>query len=213
MLLNILHNANPAKFHLQVLNVSDKKYKEAVNKREMYEQYRWIVCGCLFVTGPETGVKLLNRLKEVFVETTLAGYGHGEEMFYLEVLDEFYDDIEKGYGDYHTILNNFLKPTDGFSYILHLIINNYYRYGYYRECYDCCKKVLAEIENYRVPIDYYIYWHVLMKYYLSALNYRGVDEAKEIVLHIRQLVEDIPVMKHFYTNDWENIEKEFEKCG
>ena len=42
----------------------------------------------------------------------MLGYGHGEEMLYLEILDEFYDDIERSYGDYGQIINNyFLKTT------------------------------------------------------------------------------------------------------
>ena len=58
MLLKILSNSRSDKFHLQILNVCDKKYKEKGHKKEMYQQYRWIVCGCLFVTGIEVGKKI-----------------------------------------------------------------------------------------------------------------------------------------------------------
>jgi hypothetical protein len=89
-------------FHIQVLNVNDKKFLKPEHKREYYGQYRWVVCGGFFVTAPEIGIKVLTRLKEVFVETTIPkppltyGFGHGEEMFYLEVLDEIiFDDFLK----------------------------------------------------------------------------------------------------------------------
>jgi hypothetical protein len=109
-ILYILNNIS-YKFHIQILNVCDKKFKSDELKREYYSQYRWIVCGGFFTCGKEIGIKILNRLKEIVVETTYMGYGHGEEMFYLEVLDEYYDDIIKSYGDYRQILNNFIKPN------------------------------------------------------------------------------------------------------
>jgi len=120
MLLHILHNSSE-KFHIQILNVCDKKYMNVALKKEMYLEYRWIVCGGLFICGLNSAA-ILNRLNELFIETTQQGFGHGEEMLYLEVLDEFYDDIERGYGDYHMILNNFLRPSKGFDYILEFII-------------------------------------------------------------------------------------------
>jgi tetratricopeptide (TPR) repeat protein len=212
MLLNILHNTNKEKFHLQILNVCDKKYKEPENKREMYLHYRWIVCGCLFVTGPEIGAKILNRLNQVFIETTLAGYGHAEEMFYLEVLDEFYDDIERGYGDYNMILNNFLKPTVGFHYILY-IIDMYFRIGYYRECFDCCEKLLNEIESHNVEIDYTIYFDTLIQYFKATLNYKGAEIAKQKIFQIRARFFSLPELRQIYMNNYENIEAEFAKCG
>lgn len=76
----------------------------------------------------------------------MLGYGHGEEMLYLEILDDFYDDIERSYGDYGQLINNFINPTRDFYYIFYFIINNYLNYDYYKECYDCCKKNLYSIE-------------------------------------------------------------------
>jgi hypothetical protein len=36
----------------------------------------------------------MSRLKDNFAEMTNQGYRHGEEMFYLEILDKFYDYID-----------------------------------------------------------------------------------------------------------------------
>lgn len=141
-LIDVISNVSD-KFHLQILNVCDKKYKSMTNdvKKEYYQKYRWVVCGCLFTTS-KRGIPILNRLNEIFEETTKLGYGHGEEMFYLEVLDEFYDEIERGYGDYGQILNNFIHPTRNIDYILY-IIQQYLNYGYDKECRDCCIKILS----------------------------------------------------------------------
>jgi len=198
MILDILNNITD-KFHLQILNVCDKKYKNQEFKKEMYNQYRWIACGCLFTTGIEIGKKILNRLNEIFINTTELGYGHGEEMLYLEVLDELYDDIEKSYGDYKMILNNFIKPTTGFHYIYYFIIKKYNNYCYFKEAYDCCKKILFQIENFKVQIDYNIYFLTLFEFYFTTLKYKK-NESKEIVNHIMKLINVNPLIK-----------KEFEK--
>jgi hypothetical protein len=153
----ILHNLtkinNTDKFHIQILNCNDKKFKEPQHKREFYERYRWVTCGGFFVTHPDPGTKILSRLKEIFVETTMQGFGHGEEMFYLEILDEFYEDIHRSYGDYGQILNNFLSPTKNIEYVYHTIIENFKIAGYQREYEDACKALQNSIDNYLIPWD------------------------------------------------------------
>lgn len=141
------------KFHIQVLNCNDKKFKEPEHKREFYERYRWVTCGGFFVCHPSSGTPILARLKEIFVETTMLGFGHGEEMFYLEVLDEFYDDIHRSYGDYGQILNNFLAPTKNIEYVYHTVIENFRKAGYMKEYKDACRELLSAAENYLVQID------------------------------------------------------------
>ncbi len=206
MLLNVLKNTTE-KYHIQILNVCDKKYKNTENKREYYSRYQWVICGCLFTTGVEIGRKILNRLNEIFIETTKMGYGHSEEMLYLEVLDEFYDDFEKGYGDYHHILNNFIKPTTGLSYI-HMIIKKYLDFSYHRECYDACKKVLQSIENYEIEIDYPIYFSILFSYYVSSF-YHKYHEAKQIVEHIQKLIQVNPHIRKEYLKNKNFYQSQF----
>lgn len=209
MLLKILNDSRGDKFHIQILNVCDKKYKEKNNKKEMYQQYRWIVCGCLFITGIEIGKKILNRLNEIFIETTHMGYGHGEEMFFLEILDEFYDDIERSYGDYGHILNNFIKHTKGFRYINNYCVKSYLNFGYYREGYDCCKKLINEIESYSVYVDYDIYLDLLFSFYVFTFYYKGKEEAKCVVEHIKNIVSKNTLVKNEYEKMQEFYESQF----
>lgn len=176
-ILHLLNNVTE-KFHIQIINVNDKKYKLKENKREYYSSYKYVVAGSLFTCGKEIGVKILNRLNEIFIETTELGYGHGEEMFYLEVLDEFYDDIERSYGDYKQIINNFIKPTKNFYYIYHFIINNYLNLGYNRECYECCKKVFTELGSMNDFTDYNTYMQILYAYYVSSFYHKPEETVK-----------------------------------
>jgi hypothetical protein len=182
MLLDILNN-DSEKFHIQILNVNDKKYKEKENKREYYNSYKWVVCGCLFITGKEIGIKILNRLNNIFEETTELGYGHGEEMLYLEILDEFYHHIVPSYGDYGQILNNYFYPTRNLNYIYLYIIKNYLNNNYHKECYHCCKKVLYSIEEHNIFCQSSTYLKILFKCYVASYYFKK-DECVSIVNHI-----------------------------
>lgn len=166
----VLNNVSNKKFHIQVMGAVDKKYKDMNMKAEYYTEYRWLVSGCLFTCGIEVGKKILTRLKEIVRETTLAGYGHGEEAFYLEVLDEFYDDIERSYGDYGQILNNFINVTTNFYYVFNTIMQRQYYMGQYREAFDCCKKLIYSIENHLLDseFDYGLYISTLRFQYSAA---------------------------------------------
>jgi hypothetical protein len=207
-LLYVLNNITD-KFHIQILNVCDKKYKESINKREMYETYRWIVCGSFYTMGAEIGKKILSRFDEIFIETTNLGYGHGDEFIFLEILDEFYDDIERSYGDYRDILNNFIRPTEDFYYINTCIISNYLKFGYYKEGYDCCKKIIEQIENFHVDTGYDFYLDVLYNYYLFTYYYKNKLEASKIVEHIKKIIYTHPLIKNEYDKQKDFYESQF----
>jgi len=198
-LLYVLNNVTD-KFHLQIMNVADKKYKLIENKREYYSKYQWVVCGCLFTCSREIGIKILTRLNEIFVETTKLGYGHGEEMLYLEVLDEFYDDIARGYGDYGQILNNFIEPTKNYSYIVNFILKNYIKHKYYKEAFDCGTYLVKYMESYKIFIDYQLRMEILINYFVAAY-YIQPEACKQIHKYILDLCSvDIQMQKVYHNN-------------
>jgi tetratricopeptide (TPR) repeat protein len=202
MLLDVLNKCSETKFHLQILNVYNKDLFKEENLYEYYKQYRWIVCGCLFITGKELGNKILNDLNNIFIKHTLLGYGHGEEMFYPEILDKHYNEIERSYGDYQHILNNFININVGLEYILN-ITHSYLSCKYYKECIDCCSKVIKRYENYEIEINYDIYFKFLFNLYI-ALYYVDKNESRELVIKIKKLIEINPCIKNIY-----NLQKEF----
>ena len=199
MLLNILNNCSENKFHLQILNVCNKDLTKQENLQEYYNTYRWVVCGCLFITGKELGIKILNELNNVFIKHTLLGYGHGEEMFYLEILDKFYDDIERSYGDYQHILNNFIEINEGLPYILY-ISNNYLNHSYYKECIECCSKVIKQFESFEIEIDYDLYFKFLINLFIS-FHYYDKNKAKELFIKIQNLIESNPFINKIYNSN------------
>jgi hypothetical protein len=159
------------KFQIQVLNVCDKKYKQKENKREFYSKYQWVVCGGFFTCGIDSGRRVLSRLNEIFVETTTMGYGHGEEMFYLEVLDELHEYISVSYGDYGQMLNNFIYPTRNFHYIYYFILRKYMEKEYWREAYHCSSALLYSLENHWTQDAADLVIHILLDHYISAYHY------------------------------------------
>ena len=213
MLLDILDKSRNDKFHIQMLASVDKKYKKPENKREYYSVYKYFVCGCLFITNKEIGRKIMNRLNELFITTTEQGYGHGEEMLYLEVVDEFYDDIQKSYGDYGQILNNFFHPMRYYRYIHKFLIHqNLYDYGNAREAYDCCKALLYSIEQLHVDCFIDVYMATLLAYYKSSLVVNK-DESIEIVKHIYDVCKDNADMRAEYEKYKDYYIEQFNLCG
>lgn len=182
MFLNVLHNV-PEKFHIQILNVEDKALIAADRLKEYYERYRWVMCGCLFTMSKADGTPILNRLKEVFIETTMLGYGHAEEPLFIGVLNEFYDSIERSYGDYHHILNNFIRHTRGYQYIYDNLLKRYMNFGYFREGYDCSKRLVADFEvgDATNSLQFLIHYTHL----LFALEYKK-EEVGRILKDIKQ---------------------------
>jgi hypothetical protein len=206
-MLRLLYNISD-KFHVQILNVCDKRFKEPEAKHEFYNQYRWIVCGGFFTCGAEIGLRVLARLKEIVTETTLAGYGHGEEMFYLEVLDEFYEEMDRSYGDYGQIIDNFIQPERNLGYILHCIIKRYSQMGYHHECYDCCAKVIAALESLTIREDYVVWTEAYFYYYISAYYYKN-EEAKPIVERVLQLCKENPYFRAEFDKRRDFYESQF----
>ena len=133
----------------------------------------------------------MKRLNEIFIETTEAGYGHGEEMFFLEVLDDFYESIDRSYGDYHHILNNFIQPKHDLLYTYMHIVKKYYDFGYYRECYDCSHYMIRYLKTVKANVDYATYMMILLCYYSSAKQYKPT-EIPRISNHIAYLVSNYP---------------------
>lgn len=206
-ILNILNNIND-KYHIQILNVNDKKYKLDENKEDYYQTYRYVVCGGFFTCGKVIGLKILARLKEVFINTTNLGYGHGEEMCHLEILDEFYDDIERSYGDYGQIFDNFIEPTKNIRYIYQLILKSYVDKCYYKEAYDCSTKLLKMIETFRVFPGYDLYMDILFMHYLTIYYYKP-NETKDFVNHIIKLRQYNPYIEQEYTKKKDFYDQQF----
>lgn len=199
MLLNVLDKCSKEYFYLQILNVNNKKYMKEENLREYYSSYKWVVCGCLFITGKDIGIKILEELNNIFIKHTLLGYGHGEEMFYIEILDKYYDNIKRSYGDYQHILNNFINITTGISYIRY-IANSYMSNGYHKECIECCSMVIQQYEKYNIEIEYNLYFDFLFFKYIS-LFYYNINEAKMFVKNIMELIEKNPFIKNEYNKN------------
>jgi len=189
LLLHVLHHLTD-KFHLQILNVTDKKYKQIEWKREYYAEYRWVACGCLFTTSKAVGMTILNRIKELIVETTQQGYGHGEEMFYLEILDEFYDDLHRSYGDYKDMLHNFIKPTTNFVYIYWSVVMRYFQLEYWKECVEVCETLIQQYDDFALEINYDLYVRLYSVLYLS-LKHIDRSRANQVTHTIR---------RYYYTN-------------
>lgn len=187
------------KFHLQLLNAEPKIYKEDCNKREFYEKARWIAVGGFFLTPAEIGKKILTRIQEIITHTIELGYGHGDEYFYLEILDEFYEDIHRGYGDYKDTLHNFLNPVKNLVFIYFGVVKGNYNMGYYRECIQACESILYSFDNFLTDINFDMYVRIYSILYLAL---KKLDDNKAIIVanNIRQKYKEHPLFRNQFDN-------------
>ena len=210
--LNVL-NTITDKFHIQILNVNNKSFKLDENKKDYYATYKYVVCGGFFTCGIIIGQQILNRVNENFIKTTELGFGHGEEMLFLEILDEFYDNIEKGYGDYGQIINNILFPVCNLDYIYSCILQRYLDLSYHKESYDCSKKLLYSIENLKSNCAPNLYMNILFSHYIATFYYKN-EEAFDVIKHIynvcnenNELKQAFNQNKGFYESQFRYLEK------
>jgi hypothetical protein len=167
-----------------------------------------VVCGGFFTCGIKIGQKILNRLNEIFIKTTELGFGHGEEMLYLEILDEFYDDIEKGYGDYGQIINNILFPVCNIGYIYVCILKRYLDLSYYKEAYNCSKKLLYSIETLKTKCEPILYMNILFSHYVATFYYKN-EEAFDVIKHIYNVCNENNELKQAFTQNKGFYESQF----
>jgi hypothetical protein len=120
-------------------------------------------------------------MDELFREATEQGFGHGDELLMLEILDEFYDEIDRGYGDYSQILNNYSAPVNNLWYIYHCIVKNYLEKGYYKECCAVCQKVVDSVENLGTLVMPDVYIPILLAYRESSEDKKNITELIEKV--------------------------------
>jgi hypothetical protein len=198
LLLYSLKHA-PNKFHLTIMNVEDKKYKLEQYKLEFYSQARYVVVGCLFTTPADIGIKILSRMEEVMIKTVDLGCGGSDEHIYLEILDEFYDDIYRSYGDYQQTLHNFFKPVKNLIFIYWNIVMKYYNFGYYRECIDACYSIISSFDNYQTEINYDLYVRIYSVLYLSLLKTNS-NQAEIVGDTIRKYYSINPTFKYQFDN-------------
>lgn len=197
----LLHSLkhSPNKFHLTILNVEDKKYKLDQYKHEFYSQARYVVVGCLFTTPADIGMKILSRMEELMIKTVKLGVCGTDEHIYLEILDEFYDDIYRSYGDYQQTLHNFIKPVKNLIFIYWNIVMKYFNFGYYRECIDACYSIISSFDEYQTDINYDLYVRIYSVLYLSLLKTNS-NQAEIVADTIRKYYSTHPIFKEQFNN-------------
>jgi hypothetical protein len=117
-------------------------------------------------------------------------------MYYLPIIDKYYDQIERSYGDYVDILNNFMGMTVNDGYI-YRISCSYMNLGYHRECVDCCEYVIRAYENCDTQIDYGYYFLFLFNLYVCSF-YADREKAINASQKIREIVKQNNHAKNIY---------------
>lgn len=170
ILQRCLYKTNPNKFHIVVQNSFNKKYLLESNKKEYYSMRCYIALGGLFGGNGEITKKYMNKLLKHWINDIKYGL-LGDEMIMCHLIKKNYKDIHYSYGDYHTLLDNFIEPKAELDYIYNLIIKQNCDLENYKETILCCKSVLCVIDKNKVNINYELYMKILLYYYLARYYY------------------------------------------
>ena len=192
--LNILSNI-PKKFHVQIINVIDKKYLLNQNKLEFYNHYRYKIAGTLFsLSNIPDNIKILEELKQNFINMVELGFGHGEEMLFYDVYYKNFNNFERSYGDYSEVIYNFCYPTENLNYVLNSIVKNYLNLKYYEECLEACEKVLYSFYNKKIEMNWNLFLNFLFYKYVSSF-YCDKDLSIKTALEILYYVDNVQDFK------------------
>ena len=135
-------------FYVQVMGVVDPALLAAGAHARYYAKYRHVVCGGFFAL-PTSHAWVLDELKAVFAATVEAGYGHGEEMLYPEVIARNPEAFSHSFGDYRDILTNCPVPRQNIPYILQFIIRPLRATNRQREAAVVCDTILHTLKTWQ----------------------------------------------------------------
>jgi len=155
------------KFHVMVIGCNNRN----ASYKELYQQYRYCISGGIFSCNKDNGLYIAERFLKEFKNTTDAGYGHGEEMIWIKLLDGCFDRLAISYGDYSEFVINFLEPAQNHKYILSHCIIPYSNMNYRRELYHSCQLLLEQDLSKDPSLHLYtLYYMYLACYYLGKNN-------------------------------------------
>jgi hypothetical protein len=92
---------------------------------------------------------------------------------------------------------------------MNCFIRAYLHFGYHREGYDCCKKLINQIENYNVDVNYAIYMDLLFSFYVFTFYYKGKEEARNVVKHVQNITSKNPLVKNEFDKKKDFYESQF----
>jgi hypothetical protein len=157
------------KLHVVIITAVDRRLSD----KDFYGGRRYVMANGLWTLGADKSY-ILSALTERFVEVTDAGCSgnsNGDEMVWPPILDRYWDQIHRSYGDYQWNLRNLNQIVDYLDRIYDLCVTGYFNLGetYHRELYDVTTALIRSPSIYRHPrtYAYSLYYRYLAAWYLG----------------------------------------------
>jgi len=173
-------------------------YSKEENKKEYYKESRPVICSSLFICNKNVGSKIMERFKQLFIDSIKFGYCYGDETIYLKILNEYDNQIRKSYGPRNCLLNNFISITTGLQYIRFNIMKRSLDYLSHKECIHCGKKILQEYKKGNIETTYLIDFFSIMDMYYVACYYTDKPRAQLIIDYLFTLCQFNPVVRQIF---------------
>ncbi len=133
------------------------------NTAEYYKWGRCSMCSGFFTGNSEYMYKVCDLIEQQFVKYVKLGYGHADEQLYSPVYFDYPNYFTHYYGDYVSMITNYVYAYDNPEQIIHYFIRNSFNNGDKSKCIEACKFLLKSFsmnkcnlstENLHKIIDY-----------------------------------------------------------
>lgn len=111
---------------------------------DLPEYFKWGRCSLCsgFFTGNNVYMrKFCELVEEQFMEYLEKGYGHADEQLYSPIYFKHPEIFEVYYGDYKSMVTNYVNIVEDTETIIRCLINNSFQHKNYDVCYQGCKAI------------------------------------------------------------------------
>ena len=141
-----------------------------VHHADYFKFGRCSMCSGFFTGRGDYMYEFCNRVEEMFTEYLISGYGHADEQLFLAVYFRYPWLFDFYYGDYQTMITNYVSTKEDVDFTINLLIRKAYQDGNWYVCYRACQFV------WKSPNKPQLSNELLEWYRKSSLNIEKYDE-------------------------------------
>lgn len=170
------------------------------NIQEYWKYGRCSMCSGFFTGNAYYMKKVCTLILEKFYHYLSLGYGHADEQLYSPVYFEQPELFEHYYGDYQSMITNYVHSYEDPEKIVGIFIQNSYRYGDYKKCLEACKFVEKSIKDGKCQIQPNYYEFLKNKIgeltYLLNSNFQSPTFQLPASIDVKEY-QDVPGKEHY----------------
>jgi hypothetical protein len=127
-----------------------------VNYPAYFDYGRCSMCSGFFTGRADYMYEFCNRIEESFLHFLSKGYGHADEQLYLSVYYRYPFLFDFYYGDYQSMITNYVTTKEKQDLTIYLLIKKSYEDRNYHVCYQACRFLWKSGNRSTVLLKWYL---------------------------------------------------------